>query len=54
MEIFQALLETAVDEDVKMNFMLGGSQGQGVPAPPMSRGLAMHLVCKILHFGHSS
>jgi hypothetical protein len=49
MEIFQALLETAVEEDVKMNLMLGGSQGQGVPASPMSRGLAVQLVTENPH-----
>lgn len=44
LEMFQELLEMAEQENVKMNFMLGGSQGQGVPAPVMSRGLAVHLV----------
>ncbi|KAF6838245.1 hypothetical protein CPLU01_02606 [Colletotrichum plurivorum] len=41
--IFRAAMEAADERHTLMDFAIGANQGQGVPAPPETPGLAVHL-----------
>jgi hypothetical protein len=43
-KVFVAALDAAEEDSLVFEFSLGASQGQGVPAKPMTSGLAVHLV----------
>lgn len=43
--LFRAAMEAAEEQNMLMDFAVGANQGQGVPAPPETIGLAVHLVC---------
>lgn len=43
-KVFAAALDAAEENSLAFEFSLGASQGQGVPAKPMTPGLAVHLV----------
>lgn len=43
--LFRAAMEAAEEQNLLMDFAVGANQGQGVPAPPSTPGLAVHLVC---------
>jgi hypothetical protein len=42
---FRAALEAAKDNNLLFDFAVGANQGQGAPAVPGSKGLAVQLVC---------
>ncbi|KAJ4220296.1 hypothetical protein NW760_012216 [Fusarium oxysporum] len=41
--IFRAVMETAEEQGIPMDFAIGANQGQGVPSKPGTEGLALHL-----------
>lgn len=43
-ELFVSSLKAAHEADIKFDFALGANQGQGIPAEPLTPGLAMQLV----------
>ena len=50
-EIFKTSLKTAKDAGLRMDFALGPSQGQGVPAVPTDAGLHWDLVSEVVGVG---
>ncbi|KAL4901559.1 hypothetical protein BDW74DRAFT_181570 [Aspergillus multicolor] len=43
-EVFKTAVNASKANDLGFTFFIGGSQGQGVPSEPLTKGLAVHLV----------
>lgn len=52
--LFRAAMEAADERHALMDFAIGANQGQGVPAPPETPGLAVHLVRSSLFVANES
>ena len=46
--LFKGALHTVNKSDILMDFGVGANQGQGVPANPLTEGLAVQLVCHLI------